>query len=41
MIQLSKNEWDPLRSVIVGIADDAKIPKLEKVNTYATTIATL
>lgn len=22
----SKNEWDPLRSVIVGIADDAKIP---------------
>lgn len=24
---LSKNEWDPLRSVIVGIADDAKIPE--------------
>jgi N-dimethylarginine dimethylaminohydrolase len=24
---LSKNEWDPLKSVIVGIADDAKIPK--------------
>jgi glycine amidinotransferase len=23
---LSKNEWDPLKSVIVGIADDAKIP---------------
>ncbi len=23
---LSKNEWDPLRSVIVGIADGAKIP---------------
>lgn len=22
----SKNEWDPLKSVIVGIADDAKIP---------------
>ena len=26
---LSKNEWDPLQSVIVGIADDAKIPKLD------------
>ena len=24
---LSKNEWDPLKSVIVGIANDAKIPK--------------
>lgn len=23
---LSKNEWDPLKTVIVGIADDAKIP---------------
>jgi glycine amidinotransferase len=23
---LSKNEWDPLKSVIVGIANDAKIP---------------
>lgn len=23
---LSKNEWDPLKSVIVGIADDAKVP---------------
>ena len=23
---LSKNEWDPLKSVIVGIADNAKIP---------------
>lgn len=23
----SKNEWDPLKSVIVGIADDAKIPQ--------------
>ena len=23
---LSKNEWDPLKSVVVGIADDAKIP---------------
>jgi len=26
---LSKNEWDPLKSVIVGIADDAKIPPLD------------
>lgn len=26
---LSKNEWDPLRTVIVGIADDAKIPFLD------------
>jgi N-dimethylarginine dimethylaminohydrolase len=24
---LSKNEWDPLKTVIVGIADDAKIPR--------------
>jgi N-dimethylarginine dimethylaminohydrolase len=24
---LSKNEWDPLQAVIVGIADDAKIPQ--------------
>lgn len=24
---LSKNEWDPLKTVIVGIADEAKIPK--------------
>jgi hypothetical protein len=24
---LSKNEWDPLKSVIVGIADNAKIPQ--------------
>lgn len=24
---LSKNEWDPLRSVIVGIADNARIPE--------------
>ena len=23
---LSKNEWDPLKSVIVGVADNAKIP---------------
>ena len=28
-MQLSKNEWDPLKSVIVGIANDAKIPKLD------------
>lgn len=27
---LSKNEWDPLKTVIVGIANDAKIPPLEK-----------
>lgn len=26
---LSKNEWDPLKKVIVGIADGAKIPKLD------------
>jgi N-dimethylarginine dimethylaminohydrolase len=26
---LSKNEWDPLKKVIVGIADDAVIPKLD------------
>jgi glycine amidinotransferase len=26
---LSKNEWDPLKSVIVGIADGAKIPTLD------------
>jgi len=26
---LSKNEWDPLKSVIVGIADDAQIPLLD------------
>jgi N-dimethylarginine dimethylaminohydrolase len=26
---LSKNEWDPLKTVIVGIADDAKIPQLD------------
>lgn len=27
---LSKNEWDPLRSVIVGVADGARIPQLDK-----------
>jgi glycine amidinotransferase len=26
---LSKNEWDPLETVIVGIADDAKIPSVD------------
>jgi len=26
---LSKNEWDPLKTVIVGVADDAKIPELD------------
>jgi glycine amidinotransferase len=26
---LSKNEWDPLKAVIVGVADDAKIPLLD------------
>jgi N-dimethylarginine dimethylaminohydrolase len=26
---LSKNEWDPLKTVIVGIADDATIPQLD------------
>jgi N-dimethylarginine dimethylaminohydrolase len=26
---LSKNEWDPLKSVIVGIADDARIPLVD------------
>ena len=26
---LSRNEWDPLKTVIVGIADDAKIPVLD------------
>ena len=30
MIQVSKNEWDPLKKVIVGIADFARIPKLDK-----------
>ena len=29
-IQVSKNEWDPLKKVIVGIADFARIPKLDK-----------
>lgn len=26
---LSKNEWDPLKAVIVGVADDAQIPLLD------------
>lgn len=29
-IQVSKNEWDPLTKVIVGNADFARIPKLDK-----------
>lgn len=29
-IQVSKNEWDPLKKVIVGIADFARIPNLDK-----------
>lgn len=29
-IQVSKNEWDPLKKVIVGIADFARIPPLDK-----------
>lgn len=29
-IQVSKNEWDPLKKVIVGLADFARIPKLDK-----------
>lgn len=28
-ISLSKNEWDPLKTVIVGIADDARIPWMD------------
>lgn len=30
MIQVSKNEWDPLKKVIVGTADFARIPDLDK-----------
>jgi N-dimethylarginine dimethylaminohydrolase len=29
MIQVSKNEWDPLKKVIVGLADFARIPQLD------------
>lgn len=29
-IQVSKNEWDPLQKVIVGLADFARIPRLDK-----------
>lgn len=29
-IQVSKNEWDPLKKVIVGLADFARIPRLDK-----------
>jgi len=27
---LSKNEWDPLQTVIVGIADDARVPAIDE-----------
>ena len=30
MIQVSKNEWDPLKKVIVGLADFARIPLMDK-----------
>lgn len=30
MIQTSKNEWDPLKKVIVGLADFARIPSMDK-----------
>lgn len=30
MVQVSKNEWDPLKKVIVGLADFARIPALDK-----------
>ena len=30
MIQTSKNEWSPLKKVIVGLADYARIPNLDK-----------
>jgi glycine amidinotransferase/scyllo-inosamine-4-phosphate amidinotransferase 1 len=29
-IQVSKNEWDPLKKVIVGLADFARIPNMDK-----------
>ena len=29
-IQVSKNEWDPLKKVIVGLADFARIPEMDK-----------
>jgi len=29
-IQVSKNEWDPLKKVIVGLADFARIPDMDK-----------
>ena len=29
-IQVSKNEWDPLKKVIVGLADFARIPLMDK-----------
>ena len=30
MVQVSKNEWDPLKKVVVGLADFARIPPLDK-----------
>jgi glycine amidinotransferase/scyllo-inosamine-4-phosphate amidinotransferase 1 len=30
MVQVSKNEWDPLQKVIVGLADFARIPPLDR-----------
>jgi glycine amidinotransferase/scyllo-inosamine-4-phosphate amidinotransferase 1 len=30
MIQVSKNEWDPLKKVVVGLADFSRIPELDK-----------
>lgn len=30
MVQVSKNEWDPLKKVIVGLADFARIPNMDK-----------
>ena len=30
MIQTSKNEWSPLKKVVVGLADFARIPNLDK-----------
>lgn len=29
-VQVSKNEWDPLKKVIVGLADFARIPDMDK-----------
>ena len=40
MITSSKNEWDQLKTVIVGIADNAKVPAMDislKTINYSTT----